>query len=148
TVEWGLDQAGQIRRLVGGQVSARQLFIAGPWLGADAVRLAHIDLPCQITWEGNQLLVNTLVAPCDFGQISCQSTIPAADRLLADGSVTKLLQGLARGTSEIGGQIDLARLAQLLPQTLRIRSDTQLTSGLLNLQLSSRPQGDASVWQG
>jgi hypothetical protein len=148
SVDWGLDQAGQTRRIVSGQVSARQLMAAGPWFGADALRLARVDLPCQITWEGNQLLVNRLVATCDVGQISCQGSISNADRLLGGATTWQAIRTIGHGTTEIAGQIDLARLAQLLPQTLRVRGDTQLTSGLLNLQLSSRAQGEASVWQG
>ncbi|MBI3839586.1 MAG: hypothetical protein HY288_16825, partial [Planctomycetia bacterium] len=55
---------------------------------------------------------------------------------------------LAREDYEVTGEADLARLAAMLPATLRIRQGTEITSGQAALVISSRPQSSGTTWTG
>ena len=45
---------------------------------------------------------------------------------------------------EVSGSVDLARLAAMLPATLHIRKETQITSGQLKLSVSAQEQAGAN----
>jgi hypothetical protein len=147
-VQWGIDASGKLRRLAEGRLSARELITAGKWSGGEQLRLEAIDIPCQIAWEEDQLRVNQLTLTSDVGQLTFHATIPQADKLIEAHDTATLLTAIGRGTTDVTGQLNLARLAQLLPQTFRLRGDVQVTSGTVNLQLSGRPEADGSAWQG
>jgi translocation and assembly module TamB len=146
--QWGLDRSGQIRKLLTGQVTVSQLLLAGPLLSGDQLQLGSLDVPCEIAWEGDAVQVQRLSVKSDFGQIACQGEIPSANRLAAATSSKEALDLLSRARVQATGQLDLAKLAQALPRTIGVRPDTQITSGLVNLQLASQPQGADTVWQG
>jgi translocation and assembly module TamB len=146
--EWGVDQTGQALYRVQGQANLTQFALAAPWLGADQLRIAQLDLLCKISCEGDKLVIEQLSATSDIGQLTCQGTIPGLKQLLTDSNSAKWLEGIKHANGKVSGQIDLAKLAQLLPQTLRVRDDTKITSGQLNVQLTSQDDGARAGWQG
>ncbi len=146
--EWGVDQTGQALYRVQGQANLSQFVLAAPWLGADQLRIQQLDLPCKLSCEGDKLVIEQLSATSDVGQLSCQGTIPGLKQLLTDANSAKWIEAIKHANGKVSGQIDLARLAQLLPQTLRVRDDTKITSGQLNVQLTSQDDGARAGWQG
>lgn len=146
--EWGVDQTGQPLYRVQGQATLNQLAFAGPWLGADQLRIQQLELPCKLSCEGDKLVIEQLSATSDIGQIECRGALSGLKQLLTDANSAKWLEAVKHSTGSVTGKIDLARLAQLLPNTLRVRDDTKITSGQLNLQISSQDDGARTGWQG
>jgi hypothetical protein len=80
---------------------------------------------------------------CDVGRlaVSGSTTWPetAASRPLAEW---------LRQSFNVQGELDLARLARLLPQTLHMRQDIEINSGTAKLSLASADRGGSHRWTG
>ncbi len=119
---------------VQGQIDATDLLLGATALGHDRIEMARLTVPCQIVGTAEQLRIDKLILDCDLGRISATGTIAPQD--FAAGS---LLAAAGRQTCQLSGKLDLMRLAALLPETLAIRSGTQITAGDLNVSLASGP---------
>ncbi|MBS0208887.1 MAG: hypothetical protein JSS27_08035 [Planctomycetes bacterium] len=146
--EWGLDQSGNVRQSAKGQVNFRQLSILVPKLSGEPLRLAQLDIPCDLTWENNQARVTRLQAVCDIGKLSLQADVAEADKLLDLTDAREIARHLSRGNNELQMRVDLAQLARLMPQTLRVRDDTQVASGQLDVELNTRREPAGYTWLG
>jgi translocation and assembly module TamB len=140
--QWGPDNDGAPQAVVDGQLTAANFLLAGPWLNDDRLRLARLDVPLKLARQGSRLRVDRCELVCDAGTISCQGAIDQLDRVTQSSGLSACASAAAHAIGEVKGQIDLARLAAILPRTLRIREGTRIESGQINLQLASRPQGE------
>lgn len=121
-----------------GTLGAEELRLAG-LLPDDELRLNRISVPCQLHWHNGQLVVERLEADCDLGRAMFAGTLDM------NASVTSSLR---KQSYTLSGQIDLARLAAALPNTIRVREATQINAGTLSLSLTSQQQSDGLRWQG
>lgn len=101
-----------------GDFTVADLLLAGPALGEDVLRLARIEMPCQMSLRGNELAVEKLTLKSDVGQMAGTGGVT----LSADASAPRLQS--AQG--DLAGQIDVAQLARLLPHRIRMRPGTDL----------------------
>jgi hypothetical protein len=135
-----------------GELSAHDFLAAGPLVAAETVRLTQVTMPWKLTRTGNRLTIETAALDCDVGHLSFQGSIDT-DRgtLLQSGSVR--VKGGAwrvegRDTS-LSLDIDLARLAEIMPATLRLHKDTKLVAGRLTMDCKDVAlTPGAMVWQG
>lgn len=135
---WKFDRVA-----IQGQTSAEEFLLTAPQLGSDQLRLTKFQASCQLASQGNRLQVAGLEVNSDVGRVSATGLVD----LGGDGN-TSLLARLPRQTCEIHGLVDLPRLATMLPETLRIRRETQVTSGQLQFSLTSRQGPEGMTWQG
>jgi hypothetical protein len=133
TVRWG-----ESRTAVDGRADVAGLDMAGPWLGADRVRLQRAELPCKLELAAGELRIESVSLTCDVG------TLSAAGVVNPDEPAEKLL---ARPGLKLAADIDLAKLAKVLPRLLRVREGTELREGRVNLHLASRPGPDGTTWE-
>ena len=112
-------------------------------IGGDAIQLARIELPCRVAQSGDSLVIERLGATCELGSLTVSGSVRLAD--FADANHLLML---AHENYEVQGNLDLARLASLLPKTLRLRDGLEITSGQVALAASSRRQGDVTTWSG
>jgi translocation and assembly module TamB len=118
---WGGDKAPG-KTIVQVDADADQFVFAAQMLGTDVVQLQQIRAAGQITMADASVDIGKTTIQCDLGNLS-------------------MTGGMAQ--CEIAGNVDLARLAAMLPNTLHIRKETQITSGQVRLALSSRQQAAA-----
>ncbi len=137
----GRDAPGAVA--LQGTATAEELALAAPPLGDDQIELARLETTCAGTWQGERLRLDQLVVESDVGRVSLLGTLQSPG-----GSLHAALGSLPRQAFEMTGRIDLARLAAMLPDTLRIREGTQVTSGLLELALASRRGDEGMSWHG
>jgi hypothetical protein len=135
---WKLD-----RVVVQGQAAAEEFVLTAPQLGSDQLRLGRFQANCQLASQESRLQVSRLEVESDVGRLSATGQID-----LSGDASTSLVAKLPRQTCEIHGLVDLPRLAAMLPETLRIRRETQVTSGQLQFSLASRPGQEGMTWQG
>jgi len=131
------------KMLVEGTVTARDFMLATPLLAGDRVQLQQLKASCDIALENNHFEIERLVAESDLGNVSLAGVLD-----LGQTSPKNTAVWLSRQRYLITGQIDLARLANMLPETLRIREGTRVTGGQLGVTLASRRVGEEMVWQG
>ncbi len=122
-----------------GNVHTENLVLAGGWLGNDRLQLASLDVPCRISQNGPRVEIAQLDLDCDVGKVTYQGAIDLTDGMLAS---------LGREAYELNGQLDLARLSQMLPETLRVRQGTKITEGDVTIRLVSSQQGETGKWSG
>jgi len=128
--------------LIQGSATANELALAAPSLGPDQLELQRVGLTGKVAWQGEHVEVEQLVVESDVGNASVAGTFD-----VSESAASRVLASLAKQTFEVNGRIDLARLAALLPATLRIREGTQVTSGQLEVAVASRRGPQGMSWQ-
>jgi uncharacterized protein involved in outer membrane biogenesis len=128
------------QQLLEGEAVVSQFAMSAPWLGADQLQLAQAELPCRLDWQGEHLTIEELGVSCDLGELECYASLADSSRLLQVRNLKQLVELLSQGDGEATGRLDLAKLAKLLPGTLRIREGAEITAGEVQWKLANRPR--------
>lgn len=126
-----------------GKVQARDFSLAADALGRDRLELARIDLPCRLEKRGSAIRVEQLAIKSDVGQAAVEGTM-----LVEQFTPAALLAALQSDAYRVEGDLDLAKLAALLPDTLHVKEGTQITDGNLQLVLVGEPSKEGISWEG
>jgi hypothetical protein len=135
----GDDQPGAPDIRLAGQLSVRALALGDPLLGPDILRLARVETPCRIALEGSRLLVEQLDVCSEVGKVSLAGSIDLAQDLRG---------ALNQSGHRLDADLDLVRLAGLVPNTLRLTKDTRISSGTLALRVRSSARPESVQWEG
>ncbi len=130
---------GKTVAVVEGRAEVAELEVAGPWLGADRVRLAKAELPCKAALDDGELRVEKADLTCDAGTASVAGVLnlnDPADKLLA------------RPGLRLAIDIDAAKVAAIVPRLLHIRDGMELREGRLKLTVASEPVEGGAKWVG
>lgn len=139
---WGtMAEGGEAS--VRGESTVTNLVFASASLGADRIELDRVDIPCQIAQKGETIEIEKLAIQCEVGQLTLSGSAK-----MSDLSEPRVLAALAREAYKLDGHADLAQIARRLPQTLRIREDTEITSGQIDLSVISRRETAGMTWSG
>ncbi len=126
-----------------GKILARDFYFTTPALGSDQVRMANVKLECDATTQDTELIISRSSVECDLGNMAIAGKVDLAEQSLAD------MPGvLAAQPWQLEGVVDLAQVAAMLPDTLGLRADTQVTSGQARFSMESRRGEDGMTWQG
>jgi len=117
---------------------AEDLKLAAAILGTDQPSLARLRVDGAMEWENGLVQFDRVTADSDIGSLSLTGVVDISGRARA----------AARRGYEVSGQLDLARLAALLPNTLKIQKDTRITSGQAQLTFANRPGQEGAVLNG
>ena len=128
---------------VGGNTSVDQLRFAAPALGGDHLQLTRLQAAGQVALRGDKMQIDQLSVTSDAGSAALSGQLD-----LGAASTAELLARLPQQTYQLEGRLDLARLAAMLPATLRLQEGTQITSGQVELSLTSSRGPDGMRWQG
>lgn len=131
-----------------GRIAASQVQVAGaPGMAGDTLQLATLELGAAVDWQKGRLTVSDGKLGCDAGHVTITGGFPMdAARPVAIADLIRSI--VSNDDYAITGQLDLARLAELLPQTLQIRADTRISQGTLQVQLESRERDARRQWTG
>ena len=125
-------------------LTAQQLAIRPPGAGEnEALQMRQLEIQGLLRSAQGRLQAEGLQAVSDVASFSLDADLTA-------GSLATLWQMALlpeRDQVRLAGQVDLARLAEMFPQTLRIKDDTRIESGRLQVSLTSG-QGAARQWAG
>ena len=132
---WG--EGAKEQASLAGLVGVKKLKLAAPCLQGDRLELESVEVPCQLTWNQGQLAVTKLEAVADCGRVSLQGSVNTA---------SEWQQMVRQAAWSVQAEVDVARLATLLPQTLSLRADTQMTGGRLQLQAHAQATQQETSW--
>jgi hypothetical protein len=130
--QWG----GPASTTIQADVTAEGFVFATRALGNDELRLDRARAACRGTVQGRRVEIQKSSVECDVGAVEAVGVWD-----LGGNGPGGLANAILRQTFDLNARIDLARLARLLPGTLRIRQGTEITSGQVALRVSSRRQG-------
>jgi translocation and assembly module TamB len=126
-----------------GEITVKQLDFSAPALKTDHIRLERLDIPCHLVQKGDWIEAEQLAIRCELGDVSLSGSAKTSDFL--DGN---RLAALVHGSCELRGQVDLARLVHMLPETLRLRQGTEVTAGELAFTAASHRHAGGTEWTG
>lgn len=135
TLAW--DDAKNERTLIG-NMDSTNVSLAGPWLGKDRFQSAAISTKADMQWNDVEVHINACEVRGELGEAVAKGRLPlglAAWNEVADEDFT------------VRGNIDLVRLAQLLPDTLRIRQGTEITEGKVKWFATSYEGPKGRTWK-
>lgn len=135
---WSAD-SGKPHAAVEGRLELAGLDLAGPWIGPDRVRLKQVVLPCKAALDGDELRVERADLTCDAGTVAVGGVV----RL--DEPTDKLL---ARPGLRADADVDLAKLAAIVPRLLRVKEGTELREGRVAVHLASGARDGGTTWEG
>ena len=136
---------GTTKRVQVDRLAARDLSLrARKWLGDDELRTAYLNGSGRLESNGNRLQLDGIVLDTEFARLEGHGVI-RADQMTSAKVGAAILGELQKEDVHITGEVDIPRLASMLPSTLRIRPTTQIKSGKVRLALTSKSQGDAGI---
>lgn len=139
--EWPMGGGSSVYAVRGAQ-SLETFRYRAAALGNDEIRLVKAEGPFDLRWDGRQLEVKPTSLDCDVGRIAIQGSAPV-ERI----ATASLLAAFATASLEATADVDLAKVAAMLPETLRVRPGTRIVGGKLEAHLGRRPDtaGQSSV---
>ncbi len=137
---WGDKSPGGNR--LQADLNMESFSLTTPKLKTDLVVLDRLHGVCEVSWTSDRVEIEKTTLDCDVGSFLFSGTVPLGD---ADGIT---FSSLIRRRQEFDGRLDLARLAGLLPATLKLRQGMRIDSGQVHLTAGSRPEAQGMVWHG
>ena len=106
-------------------------------LGTDQVYLENVSATGKLDVSSHAIAADSFQATTDFGSVSAngQFHFDQLTRLASNGE-------LVAAPFQMDGKVDLAKVMQLLPQTLHVHKDLVVESGSLSFQASSRSEAN------
>ncbi len=139
TLTADLSGAGGGAASLHGRVGVSGLSLEAPWLGPDRLRLVSAELPLDIVRVGDEIEVRRAELTCDVGKLTASGRAPL------DGTAEEYA---GRAGLTAAADVDVAKLAALLPRLLRLKPGTALTDGKLTATVTSVAAADGTHWQG
>jgi len=126
-----------------GQTTIDELSFAAPWLDGDVLQLYQTEVQCDATCADDWLNVKQLLLTTDVARVSITGACPLDE--LRSGQWWSVF---GQRDYDIGGDVDLAKLAGLFPRLLNLRKDVAITGGKAAFRLRTGQQGEDRLWQG
>jgi hypothetical protein len=136
-IEMKSDSAEQMS--VSGRFQGQQVVLVDATRFDDVVQLQKVDAPCSLTIRNGIVEAQKLELVTDAGRVTLQGTIDPAK------NIWNLFDQTGAAVSV---DVDLAQVARLLPKTLRLQKNLQITSGRLQANITSQTTGKDVLWQG
>jgi hypothetical protein len=128
-----------------GNFAVDRLDAATSALAGDRIRLARVEIPWRVTSTSTGVSVDDLRLKSEAGQLAIHGRL--GPNAVSPSAKPQALGSLSSDNSdvELRGAIDLARLAAMLPHALRIRGDTTINSGAIELtgRIQPTPAGQS-----
>ena len=141
TFHWG-EEAGLPTAALTGEMRATQLAIRDPMLGRDTLQFAQLQVPCQVYRHGDRIIVQEFNAFSEVGDLQFGGRLEFP--ITTDWQA--VLNALRSHEYDVIARINLAQLARVLPDTLRIRPGTQVESGNVQANLTHRATEGGMAW--
>lgn len=130
--------SGKLKVVVAGELAGSQCALVSPALD-DRLTLDLWKLPCKLTYDDQRLQIDQCDLSCDLGAVKVQGKLDLGKDVLAS---------LEQAGFDLSLKLDLVRLAEKLPRTLKLHQDLKITSGRIDLACKSVVSNNGVVWQG
>jgi len=130
------------------QVKTRGFVLDAPeWLGEDVVRTETLNLDSSLALSNGQLQLKPAKIHADVGDLLVSGSV-SLDALAEKPWLTCLIETLRTKDYQLEAGLDVTRLAQMLPNTLRVRENTRITSGQILVNSTGYTQNGTRQWTG
>jgi translocation and assembly module TamB len=134
-----------------GSLRIDRLDASAAMLKGDRVRLASVELPWRMASQAGGIYVEDLQLQSDVGRVAVRGAIDPS--LLSTAAVVGVtnapaIDAAAQHNLEIRGELDLAKVAAMLPNALEIRNDVTINSGTIQLAIRNQPENGGQTLSG
>jgi translocation and assembly module TamB len=131
-----------------GSISIEDVLVSGiDALKSDKLAFEQIELAGRAATTQGRLVMDALRVIADVGEVSATGDIPLNNS--SQKSTAELIQSLLSDEDyHIAGNLDLKKLATMLPQTLRIREGIEITGGEVKVQIVGDDSNGVRRWSG
>lgn len=126
-----------------GNLVATGLVVTGPALAGDQLQMPQLRAQCDLLATGDYLDAKVFHIGCDLGDLELAGRFH-----LGNLRARQYPQFIRDHIFQTRGELDLAKVAAMLPATMRIRKETQITSGKLQFHLESALGDAGNTWTG
>ncbi len=145
SADWRMSLGSEVTGL--GSVSVRELIVAGLYgMGADRLRLDEVSLRGNVSTKGDRLILEETELRTEVGELTASGDLPMSVWSFASSDDT--LRQIGREEFRVVGEVDLAKLAALVPQTLAVREGTRIDGGSIRVAVRNQPQDGSPKLQG
>lgn len=118
-------------------IRATNLTLGGSrWLQSDRLTIAQLTAAGRVALAGSRITADQLRCQTEFGEINASGAMDWRQLAAA------IAGGPLPDTDfQFGGSLDVARLSQMMPTTLRLRNGVQIQTAVLDFQSFSRLEG-------
>ena len=131
--------AGPADVKVNGTLGGNDLSIESSALGRDVLHLEKVQAAWKTARQDKRLTVEEARLDCDVGNLAAKGHVDLGEHGLEAWADPR------QPDCSVQGALDLARLARLLPGTLRIRPGTEITSGQVQLTVGTTNSAAVSL---
>jgi len=115
--------------------------------GKEPLRADYFQSSMQVTIKDELIQVKQFGVDTDLAKLRVTGEAAFAD-FTNFQSPTGLYASLSQRDFDMQGQLDLAKLAAALPQTLRVREGTEITAGTVEWRIAGVAAGETPGWKG
>ena len=112
-------------------------------IGSDSLQVALLTASGKVAYDGQQISADNLAITSDLAKVEANGAFAATQ--LGSNLFSSVFQSQ---DYRVTGEVDLAALAKMFPQTLRIREQSEITSGKISASLQSRIENENRRWVG
>jgi hypothetical protein len=132
---------------ISGGIDCYNLVLRTPALGRDQPQVQKLRVRAKGMWQSGQVLLEQLKADSDFGVMAASGNFDFRNASTARKSANRMAAVMQNDFS-LDGEVDLAKLAAILPDTLHIQKGSQITSGKATVSLSNKLDRQGAVCSG
>ena len=126
-----------------GRCEIRDFSFQADRLRGDRLELERLVIPCQMKLHAGLIDVEKFSVESEIGDLDLSGRLP-----ISSFSADNLSAAFAGESLHLAGKLDLARLARMLPNTVRVRDQTEIIGGDLEISLHSEPDRDGIAVNG
>ena len=121
-----------------GRVDLAAMEFSCPQVLEETVWIQQASFDSNLRCENNILFADKASLESSIGNANLTGNIPL-DAFSLEVPIPQLISSIREGQAKLTGQIDVAALAQTLPNTLKIREDTEVTAGQISIDVNAIP---------
>jgi hypothetical protein len=140
--QWG-QGADNGQGEVTGSLELHDVALTADAIHGDVLQLSRVRIPVHLLQNGQRINIDKLTCESDIGELTATGQLE-----LTGLSAAEVLASLTRQPCKLSGEIDLAKIAKMLPKTLVMRQDTELISGRMQVELASATARDRLAIRG
>ena len=143
---WQNDPQRGLTVQTSGRLEASNLDVATPALAGDRLRSRRVTAPWDIKLVGDEIEITQLTVDADWAKMFAAGKLSLQQ--LQTINLDEVLRGqLPKREVKLGGEVNLATLAAMLPSTLQLREGVRVDAGRLKFDAGGASENGRFAWR-
>ncbi len=139
-LSWHLDAQGGVALQTSGRIEVEGLDVVVGALAGDRLHFDRLVAPWRLSIANEVISIEQLEAKSEW------ATLSATGSMTFDEIQSFRFDHLPKHKVDVGGHLQLDRLAAMFPRTLQLREGVQINAGELEFTAAARPGAERTGW--